>query len=122
MAKFLDENGLSHFYSLLKSKFSIKSHTHSVSVTTGDSVTVSAGSAASLTTTTATIPNVTDVGTPTAASVAFGNLTIANGSAPSLGSAITVKGVNVFTANTPTAVTKKTVVTSVGGTTGAASA
>ena len=122
MAKFLDENGLSHFYSLLKSKFSIKSHTHSVSVGTGDSVTVSAGSAASLTTTTATIPNVTDVGTPTTASVAFGNLSITNGSAPSLGNAITVKGVDVFTANTPTAVTKKTVVTSVGGTTGAASA
>ena len=122
MAKFLDENGLSHFYSLLKSKFSIKSHTHSVSVGTGDSVTVSAGSAASLTTTTATIPNVTDVGTPTTASVAFGNLSITNGSAPSLGNAITVKGVDVFTANTPTAVTTKTVVTSVGGTTGAASA
>lgn len=150
MAKYIDSNGLSHVFTLLKGYFSKIGHTHTVSVTTGDSVSVTAGTAASLSTTTHTIPNVTSVGTtPTLGTpiVAVRNVTtnvypevddgvlsfstvttvepvnIPNvtsvGTTPTLGTAFSVKGVDAFTANTPTAVTKKTVVTSVGGTTGA---
>lgn len=58
MAKYLDSNGLSYFWAKLKAYFSAKSHVHNVSVTTGDSVTVTAGTAASLTTTNLSIPNI----------------------------------------------------------------
>lgn len=154
MAKYLDNDGLSHFLAKLRLTFSKIGHTHSVSVTTGDSVSVTAGTAASLTTTaisipniskktvvtggtTTSVPNVTSVGTASSASVANGVLTLTNSTVPTLGTAIaaytglttgdsitvgtatSAKAVNVFTPNTPTAVTKKTVVTSVGGTTGA---
>ena len=60
-----------------------------------------AGTAASLTTTTYTVPNVTAAGSPSSFSVASGTLTLTAGSAPTLGTAFSIKGVNVFTANTP---------------------
>lgn len=63
-----------------------------------------AGSAASLTTTSYTVPNVTAAGSATTASVASGTLTITVGSAPTIGDSFTIKGVNVFTANTPTSI------------------
>lgn len=150
MAKYIDSNGLSHVFTLLKGYFSKIGHTHTVNVTTGDSVTVTAGTAASLSTTTHTIPNVTSVGTaPTLGTpiVAVRNVTVSTdlnvdagvlsllggttvqtvdipnvtsvGTTPTLGTAFSVKGVDAFTANTPTAVTKNTVVTSVIDITGA---
>ena len=61
----------------------------------------SAGTAASLTTTTYTVPNVTAAGSAASFSVASGTLTLNTGSAPTLGTAFSIKGVNVFTANTP---------------------
>lgn len=63
-----------------------------------------AGSAASLKTTTHTVPNVTAAGSPTTASVSNGTLTIDVGSAPTLGTAISIKGVDTFSANTPTVI------------------
>lgn len=212
MAKYLDSNGLSHFMTLIKSLFSVKTHTHPIGKSTGASVTVTAGTAASLSTETKTF--VTDaskvtLGTPssitpvtkktvvtggsktsipniskktvvtgvtkktvvtghtpmsavcsqglltlTADSVTTGDsVTVTTGDSVTVGTAIeaytslttgdsvtegtavdipnvtvadastdTVKGVDTFTANTPTAVTPKTVVTSVDANTGQASA
>lgn len=74
--------------------------------TTASSVSVTNGSAASLTTNNVTIPNVTSAGSAATASVSGGVLTITPGVAPTIAATpITVKEVNVFTANTPTAVT-----------------
>jgi len=73
-------------------------------------VTVTPGSAASLTTNNVNIPNVTNAGTPTEASVTRGILTISIGSAPTIAeSPIVVKEVGTFTENTPTAVAATTV-------------
>ncbi len=73
-------------------------------------VTVTPGSAASLTTNNVNIPNVTNAGTPTEASVTAGVLNISIGSAPTIAaSPITVKEVGTFTENTPTAVAATTV-------------
>lgn len=109
MAKYLDTNGLSYFWQKLKQAFSFVGHTHAVSVTPG--------SAASLTTddisipniasktvviggstteipiinvTDRTIPNVASVGSAATASVSSGVLTITDGVAPSLGNEIHV--------------------------------
>lgn len=73
-----------------------------------------------------TIPNVTSAGTATSASVSAGVLTITNGTAPTLGTALTAtyisawdagtlpetesqsfEAVKSWTTNTPTVVTKK---------------
>lgn len=221
MAKYLDEPGLIHFMTLIKTAIAnvsttliARTHRHTIGKSTGSSATVTAGTAASLSTTTKTfvtsaskltmgtaasitpvtkktvvtggsktsIPNVTSVGSAptlgtafsipnvtsmTDASVSGHKLIIADGtlgtnfsvpnvtsagSAPTLGTAIqaytslatgdsvtegteilvpqftvadaptgTVKGVDTFTANTPTVVTPKTVVTSVDAYTGYAS-
>lgn len=221
MAKYLDEPGLIHFMTLIKTAISnvsttliARTHRHSIGKSTGSSATVTAGTAASLSTTTKTfvtsaskltmgtaasitpvtkktvvtggsktsIPNVTSVGSAPTLGTAFSipnvtsmtdasvsghtlvitdgtlgtNFSVPNvtsaGSAPTLGTAIqaytslttgdsvttgtavsvpqftvddaptdTVKGVDTFTANTPTAVTPKTVVTSVDANTGYAS-
>lgn len=80
--------------------------TLTVTNTNVSSVSVTSGSAASLTTNNVTIPNVTNAGTATTASVTAGVLNITLGTAPTLAETpITVKEVNVFTANTPTEVT-----------------
>lgn len=84
--------------------------TLTVTDTNVSSVSVTNGSAASLTTNDVTIPNVTNAGAATTASVTGGVLSINLGSAPTIAETpITVKEVNVFTANTPTAVTAQTV-------------
>ena len=222
MAKYLDEPGLIHFMTLIKNALTNvittltgRTHRHSIGFTTGSAASVTAGTAASLSTTTKTfvtsaskltmgtaasikpitkkqvvtggsktsIPNIsvaaatTDTvkgvnaftpNTPSNASVSGHKLTIVDGSAASLtttdktfttdatkatagtaidaytslttgdsvteGTAIsvpqftvadaatgTVKGVDTFTANTPTAVTPATVVTSIDAYTGYAS-
>lgn len=80
--------------------------TLTVTDTSVSSVSVTNGSAASLTTNNVSIPNVTAAGSATTASVSAGILNINIGSAPTIDATpITVKEVNVFTANTPTAVT-----------------
>lgn len=89
MAKYLDSNGLSHFMTLIKSLFSVKTHTHSIGKSTGASVTVTAGTAANLSTVTKTF--VTD-----ASKVTLG----------------TAKSITPVTKKTVvTGVTKKTVIT-----------
>ena len=106
MAKYLDDSGLSYFWEKLKNYFSIKGHTHTVSVT--------AGTAASLTTeavsvaqfasktvvtgvtpktvvtggTTTDIPNVTSKGTAAKATFSGCTLTLTDGATPTLGTAI----------------------------------
>ena len=187
MAKYLDEPGLIHFMGLIKTALSNlsntltgRTHRHSIGSTTGSAASVTAGTAASLSTETKTfvtsassvtlgtpisVPNIsvaaatTDTvkgvnvftaNTPSNASVSGHKLIIVDGSAASLtttnktfttdatkattGTAIsvpnvtgvsaastgTVKGVDTFTANTPTAVTPATVVTSVDAYTGSA--
>ena len=169
MAKYLDYNGVKYLWQKMLARFSKKGHTHTITPTKGASVTVTAGTAASLTTTnisipnitkktvvtggtktaipnisveTKSIPNVTSAGTAATASVSQGVLTLTNGTAPTLGTDISVgsasagtaieayttlstgdsitlgtamsaKAVDTFTPNTPTAVTSKTVVTDV---------
>ena len=84
----------------------------SLTVTPTDTskVTVTDGSAASLTTNNVQIPNVTAAGSATTASVSAGVLNITIGAAPTIAATpITVKEVGVFTANTPTAVVAQTV-------------
>ena len=80
--------------------------TLTVADTNVSQVSVTNGSAASLTTNNVTIPNVTSAGSPAQASVSAGILNITLGQAPTIAATpITVKEVNVFTANTPTVVT-----------------
>jgi len=174
MAKYLDSNGLSHLMTLIKTALSGKSatgHTHPIgNPTTGAAASVTAGTAASLSTNTVSIPNVTSVGSAPTLGTAFSipnitkktvvtshtamSATVASnsnvlvitkdssstgdsvtegtafsvpnvtsvGSAPTLGTAISIKEVDTFTANTPTAVTPATVVTAIPSTTGQASA
>lgn len=84
--------------------------TLTVTETETSKVSVTNGSAASLTTNDVTVPNVTAAGTATTASVAGGVLTISIGSAPTIAETpITIKEVGTFTANTPTAVNATTV-------------
>lgn len=189
MAKYLDSSGLAYLWTQIKAKFSIIGHVHTIPTSTATTIgtwsagSTTAGSAASLSTTTYTIPNVTSAGsvpslttnsasvvtgvtkktvvtgvtkktvvtsvtpnTPTSASIADGILTITDGTAcdsatgdsvtvttgdsvtvttgtvkevdefnagaaPTLGTAFSVKGVNSWTANTPTAVTLPTLTT-----------
>ncbi len=173
MAKYLDSNGLSHLMTLIKSAISgassaliNRTHRHSVGATTGAAASVTAGTAASLSTNTVSVPNVTSVGSAPTLGTAFSipniskktvvtshtamSATVASnsntlvitkdssssgdsvtegtafsvpnvtsvGSAPTLGTAISVKEVDTFTANTPTAVTPNTVVTAVDSYTG----
>lgn len=114
MTKYLDENGLLYFWQKIKNRFSAIGHTHTIGSTTGDSVSVTAGTKASLTTTTFTVPNVTNAGS---AATLGDPLSIPNvtsvGSAPTLGTAFTIP--NISKKTVVTSVTKKTVVT--GGTT-----
>lgn len=84
--------------------------TLTVTPTDTSKVTVTNGSAASLTTNDVSIPNVTDAGSATTASVSAGVLNITIGAAPTIAATpITVKEVDEFTANTPTAVVATTV-------------
>lgn len=76
----------------------------SITSTTVSSVSVTPGSAASLVTTAVSIPNVTQAGSPTTASVSAGILVITSGTATILGTAISVTAVDSFTANSPTIV------------------
>ena len=85
MAKYLDSNGLSYFWQKLKQYFSKIGHTHSVSVT--------AGTAASLTTTSISIPNITKKTVVTGGSkTSIPNVTDV-GEAPTLGTAFTIPNV-----------------------------
>ena len=115
--KFLAQNGLSHLWALIKAKFSALGHTHALSTTTKQAVkTWSAGSTPTLGTaftipniskktvvtggtktaipnisvSSKSIPNVTSVGTAASAAVSGGTLTISDGTAPTLGTAISV--------------------------------
>ena len=67
--------------------------------------TITAGSAATLTTTSFTVPNVTTAGAAASFQVESGVLKIGTGSAPVLGTAFSIAGVNSFTANVPTTLT-----------------
>ena len=128
MAKYLDSNGLSHFMTLIKSAFSVKTHTHSITPTTGAACSVTPGSAASLSTNTVTITPVTSKTvvtgvTPMSATVSSGECTLvitadsaSTGDSVNNGTAVSIKEVDTFTANTPTAVTANTVVTGVSAT------
>lgn len=82
----------------------------SITSTTVSNVAVTPGTAASLITTAVSIPNVTQAGTPTTASVSGGILVITSGTATVLGNAISVTAVNSFTANSPTVVNSTTVI------------
>lgn len=109
MAKYLDTNGLSYFWQKLKQAFSFVGHTHTVSVTPGTAASlttddVSIPSISSKTVvisgtktaipnvsvTERNIPNVTSAGSAAVASVSGGVLTITDGVAPTLGSEISV--------------------------------
>ena len=84
--------------------------TLTVTDTETSKVTVTSGSAASLSTNNVSIPNITNAGSATTASVAAGVLTITLGSAPTIAdNPIVVKEVDEFTANTPTVVSATTV-------------
>ena len=102
MAKYLDSNGLSHFMTILKGL----RHSHSIgNPTKGSAASVTAGTAASLSTenkTFVTEASKVTTGTP----ISVPNISVEAAATD------TVKGVNVFTPNTPTSVTKKTVVLS----------
>lgn len=77
---------------------------------TASKVTITSGTAASLQTTAVSIPNITQAGTPTTASVSGGILMINSGTATVLGTAISVTSVQSFTANSPTVITTTDVV------------
>ena len=62
----------------------------------------SAGTAPTLTKTDVSIPNVTSAGSATTASVASGTLTITNGSAPTIGNAISATHIDSWSAGTAT--------------------
>lgn len=62
----------------------------------------SAGTAPALTKTDVSIPNITNAGSATTASVASGTLTITNGSAPTLGTAISATHIDSWSAGTAT--------------------
>lgn len=84
--------------------------TLTVTPTDTSKVTVTDGSAASLTTNNVTVPNVTAAGSATTASVSGGILNITIGVPPTIAETpITIKAVDEFTANTPTSVTAQTV-------------
>lgn len=111
MAKYIDSNGLSHLIGKIKATFSVKSHTHPITSTTGDSVTVTPGTAASLTTTNLSIPNISKKTVVTGGTkTAIPNVTDV-GEPPTLGTAFTIP--NVGKKTVVTGVTKKTVVTGV---------
>ena len=137
MAKYIDSNGLSHFMTLIKSAFSLKTHVHSLPTTTKKGVdtfsqgtlptlgtaftipnigkktvvtgvtkktvvtggtktaipNVSLGTAISIpniSVESKSIPNVTSAGTAASASVSGHKVTFTNGTAPTLGTAISV--------------------------------
>lgn len=151
MAKYLDSNGLSHFMTLIKGVFSLKTHTHALSTTTKKGVdTFSAGTLPTLGTaisitpvtsktvvtgvtkktvvtggttteitpvtgntvvtggsttnvpnisvTSKSIPNVTSAGTAATAAVSGHKATFTNGTAPTLGTAISVGSASAGTA------------------------
>lgn len=84
--------------------------TLTVTSTETSKVTVSNGSAASLQTTTYSVPEVTQAGTATTASVTSGVLNITVGTNTVLAdNNLSIKGVDTFTPNTPTSVTAQTV-------------
>lgn len=117
MAKYLDTNGLSYFWQKLKQAFSFVGHTHTVSVTPGtaaslttDDVSVPVISSKrvvisgtktaipNVSVTEQSIPNVTSVGSAATASVSAGVLTITDGTAPTFGSEISVGSASLGTA------------------------
>ena len=119
MAKYLDEPGLIHFMTLIKTAIAnvsttliARTHRHTIGKSTGASVTVTAGTAASLSTTTKTfVTSASKLTMGTAAPITpVTKKTVVTGGSKtsipniSVGTANTdtVKGVNVFTANTPT--------------------
>lgn len=110
MAKYLDNDGLSHLLAKLRLTFSKIGHTHSITPTTGSSATVTAGTAASLTTTNVSIPNIsskTVVTGVTKKTVVTGGTTtnvrvVADaGSTPTLGTDFTVPNISVTNKSIP---------------------
>lgn len=118
MAKYLDEPGLIHFMTLIKTAITNMSttligrtHRHTIGKSTGSSATVTAGTAASLSTTTKTfVTSASKLTLGTAASITpVTKKTVVTGGGktniPNISVAAaatdTVKGVNEFTANTP---------------------
>lgn len=123
MAKYLDSNGLSHFMTLIKGVFSLKTHTHSLFTTTKKGVdTFSAGTLPTLGTAisitpvtsktvvtgvtkktvvtggdTTAIPNVTSVGTTPTLGTAFSipNISVTSKSIPNVTSAGTAATASV---------------------------
>lgn len=110
MAKYIDSNGLSHFMTLLKSAFSLKTHTHGLSTTTKKGVdTFSQGTLPTLGTA-FTIPNIskkTVVTGVTKKTVVTGGTKTAIpvidslGSAPTLGTAFTIPNISVSSKSIP---------------------
>ena len=127
MAKYLDEPGLIHFMTLIKTAIAnvsttliARTHRHTIGSSTGSAASVTAGTAASLSTTTKTfVTSASKLTMGTAKSIKpITKKTVVTGGSKtsipniSVGTATTdtVKGVDTFTANTPTAVTPATVV------------
>lgn len=79
--------------------------TLTVTDTSVSRVTVTSGEAASLTPQQISVPNVTQAGTATTASVSAGILSISTGQDTTLGTNLTFNAVGSWTTNTPTAVT-----------------
>lgn len=119
MAKYLDEPGLIHFMTLIKTAIANvsttligRTHRHTIGSATGSAASVTAGTAASLSTVTKTfVTSASKLTMGTAKSIKpITKKTVVTGgsttSIPNISVAAantdTVKGVNVFTANTPT--------------------
>lgn len=124
MAKYLDSNGLSHVFTMLKGVFSAKTHRHSVGSSSGTAKVVDNWSAGSMGTaftipniskktvvtggtttdvpnisvTSKSIPNVTSAGSASSATVSQGVLTLVDSVAPTLGTAISVGSASAGTA------------------------
>lgn len=118
MAKYLDENGLQHFMSLIKTGIAnvsttliARTHRHTIGSSTGSAASVTAGTAASLSTTTKTFVTSASkltMGTAKPIKPITKKTVVTGGSTTSIpnisvaaATTDTVKGVNVFTANTP---------------------
>lgn len=110
MAKYIDSNGLSHFMTLIKSAFSLKTHVHSLPTTTKKGVdTFSQGTLPTLGTA-FTIPNISKknvVTSVTKKTVVTGGTKTAIpvidslGSAPTLGTAFTIPNISVSNKSIP---------------------
>lgn len=101
MAKYIDSNGLSHFMTLIKSAFSLKTHVHSLPTTTKKGVdTFSQGTLPTLGTA-FTIPNISKKTVVTGGTKTAIPVIDSVGSAPTLGTAFTVPNISVSSKSIP---------------------